>query len=129
MSVVLRRRTVPQWCSYSCTIDSYPLYFGTDPTSSWSCLPSHPLARQVWLEKSHCFVWASLLHLTFIPSFSVFQPFIHGLTKWTLSAYCVTKTVLQKDHYESRRKANTNYKWHIMVVKTFIDINKLCTLI
>lgn len=124
-SVVLWRRA-PWWCSHSCSIDSHPLYFGTDPTSSWSCLHHILLlGKYDWMKAIVC--------LTISPASDIHsQCFSHSFMHianghWVL---IVSQKLFYKNITRNQdKKANTNYKWHILVMKTFIDIYKLCTLI
>lgn len=129
MSIVLWKRAVSQRYSYTYAIDSHPYTVGQIQLAAGS-------ASNTSSYQTSVIGWKPLFCLLILPASDIRstllsrQSLTHALPKWTLSAYCVAKSVFaESSTMNQEEKANTNYKWHILVMKTFIDINKLCTLI
>lgn len=85
--------------SYTYTIDSHPYTLGQIQVAGGSASNTSSYRTCVigW-KPLFCLliIPASDIHSTLLSSQSLIRAFIHSFPKWTLSAYCVTKSVLQK---------------------------------
>lgn len=127
-SVVLWKGTVPWRYSNSYTIDSHPYTLGQIQLAAASA--SNILLPDMcdWMEATVLLDDHSCIWHPFHPSR---QSVTHSCTPQmdTECLLCHEICFAESIAMNQEEKANTNYKWHILVRKTFIDISKLCTLI